>query len=277
MNQTLDGDGSPGGGSAPVRGKKAALVANRAVYWISRHWLLLVNLMIALFLGLAFAAPVLMHVGAELPAQVLYRVYSTNCHQMAFRSWYLFGEQTHYPLAVTGSPGVRYFEEYVRAYPGFADLDPTTDFSAYSWKARALQGDERMGYKVALCQRDVAIYAALLLGGMAFGLLRRWVRPLPWYWFVLVGILPMLADGGYQLVTRLAPWLEGHETTPLWRTLTGAAFGLGLMWMTYPHISTGMQETEWGLREKFVRAGLAKGSDSMHWDNARLPEEKWTG
>jgi uncharacterized membrane protein len=260
----------------PVSGaaRTVAISANRAAYWISRHWLLLFNLAVALFVGLPFLAPVLMHQGAEGPARIIYRIFSPVCHQMAHRSWFLFGDESYYPLRATGLPDVTYFEQSVQDDPAFAGLDPVANFGRYNSQGRRFLGNERMGYKVALCQRDVAIYLALLLGGLIFGLLRSRLGPLRWQLFVLFGMLPMVLDGGYQLVTyvlaviagdesrtmllydiasRLSMLFSVHETTPFLRTLTGALFGFGLAWMTYPHIQQGMEETKVDLRENLVR------------------------
>ena len=237
------------------------MTANRAVYHVSRHWLFLFNLVIALYAALPFAAPVLMHIGADGPARVVYAIYSPACHQMGFRSWFLYGEQYYYPLEVAGLSQVRSFEEYVVDTPEFEGMDSLTDFARFSWEARSFVGDERMGYKVALCQRDVATYLSLLLGGLLFALLRDRVRPLPWQLYLPFGVLPMALDGGYQLITRLMPnVLPVHETDPLLRTITGALFGFGLAWLTYPHIHEGMKETELAVRDKLLRTNLIKRS-----------------
>ena len=245
------------------RSRAVAIWANRVVYWISRHWLGIINSIVALYVGLAFAAPVLMHVGAERPASMIYAFDSAACHQMGFRSWFLFGEQAYYPLEATGIKGVRYFEEYVADEPGFAGVDSKSDFFAFSWVARSFKGNELMGYKVALCERDVALYLSLLLGGLLFSLFRRWLPPLKWPFFVLFGALPMAIDGGYQLLSYfLSSAMPGllpiRETTPFLRTITGALFGFGLFWMTYPQIEMGMRDTEQQVRTKLVRAGLLK-------------------
>ena len=241
----------------PVTGRKRtlALGLNRGAYWISRRWLLLFNLAVALFIGLPFLAPVLMHLDVERPAQLIYKAYSLSCHQMGFRSWFLFGEQSYYPLEGSRIPHVHYFQEYVQDHPVFGRLDPDVNFIEYSWEARSFLGTKRMGYKVGLCQRDVAIYLALLVGGMLFGLLRRRLRPLRWQLFVLFGGLPMLLDGGYQLITYMFPTiLTPHETVPLLRTITGALFGFGLVWLAYPQIQMGMEETEIDLQGQLARA-----------------------
>jgi uncharacterized membrane protein len=121
--------------------------------------------------------------------------------------------------------------------------------------ARRFVGNEQVGYKVAFCERDVAIYAGLLLSGLGFALVRRRLRPLAtWAWF-LIGIVPMALDGGTQLLSELpvfSAFLPLRESTPLLRTLTGLLFGLANVWMAYPYVEESMSETV-----AFVTAKLA--------------------
>jgi uncharacterized membrane protein len=150
--------------------------------------------------------------------------------------------------------GVKYFEEYVQDEPAFAGLDSESDFFMYSWQARSFLGNKQMGYKVALCQRDTAMYLALLAGGLIFWIFKKHISSLPWQLFAVFGVLPMLMDGGYQLLTKMLPaYLTAHETTPLLRSITGALFGFGLVWLTFPEINNGMEEIESEVREKMAR------------------------
>jgi len=239
-----------------------ALRANQIVYWISRHWLFLANVAVAVFISLPFLAPVLMKHGHERAAGAIYTIYSPACHQLAFRSWFLFGEEPYYPLSVTNLDA-HYFEEAVAGEPLFSGLSPDEGFGTYSWAARRYVGSEQMGYKVALCQRDVAIYAGLLLGGLLFGLVRTHLKPLSWKVFLVAGVLPMMIDGGYQLIAHMAPGLFGvHETLPTLRTLTGLLFGAGLMWLTYPHIQAGMKEMEEEIGAKLAAADARKRAEA---------------
>ncbi len=207
----------------------------RAVAWLTHHWLALLNILDALYLGIAFLAPLLMHLGYERAAMVIYRAYRLVCHQLPFRSWFLFGERTAYPLTTPLS---------------LAALEGARDFV----------GNPQMGYKVAFCQRDVAIYGAILVGGLLFAFLRRRVRikPLPWWAFVLFGILPMGIDGGYQWFTYFRWWYHlsatlPHETTPLMRTLTGALFGLTGIWLIYPMLQDFFDDVEEIISSRRVR------------------------
>jgi uncharacterized membrane protein len=88
-----------------------------------------------------------------------------------------------------------------------------------------------LGHQVCLCERCLAIYTTLLLGGLALAIiprLRSTLRPLDWRLWLLL-ILPMALDGGTQL-------LGWRESDLILRTITGFLFGLGAAWFVLPHI-----------------------------------------
>src|SRR5260370_8945497 len=63
-----------------------------------RHWLAGLNTALALFLAGALAAPILATLGATQAAEALYAAYKLTCHQWAFRSFFLFGQQPLYSV-----------------------------------------------------------------------------------------------------------------------------------------------------------------------------------
>jgi hypothetical protein len=73
--------------------------------------LLVVNILVLVYVGLPVLAPVLMKANLESPPAVIYKVYSGLCHQLAYRSWFLFGEQPVYPRAAAGVEGYKTFHE----------------------------------------------------------------------------------------------------------------------------------------------------------------------
>ena len=84
------------------------------------------------------------------------------------------------------------------------------------------------GQQMAFCQRDLAIYASLLVGMLAFGLVRRRLRPLPVRFYLLM-ILPMAIDGITQTVgLRLSTWQL--------RVVTGVLFGTANAWLALPYL-----------------------------------------
>jgi uncharacterized membrane protein len=223
------------------RGRAVRL--NKGLLFFARHWLAIFNLIVFIYLALPFGAPVLLRAGFETPANVIYRIYGPLCHQYSFRSWFLFGEQAFYPLEHAGLDVLSYEE--------------VTGNGTWEWRqARAFTGNERTGYKVALCQRDVAIYGGILLAGLFFALVRKRLRPLPiWIWFVL-GILPMGLDGGSQLLASLPLFaIPVRESIPLLRTITGGLFGVLNVWLAYPYVEETMQETRTLVLSKLAAAG----------------------
>jgi uncharacterized membrane protein len=193
----------------------------------------------------------LMKVGAEAPAGVIYRGYSLVCHQLSYRSIFLFGEQWFYPRVAADVGGLKTFEEAT----GLSESSTAADL----YVARTYPGNEFVGYKVALCQRDVAIYAGILLFGLLFGLLGRRLPAIPWYLWILAGIFPIAVDGLSQLLSQppLGFWAF-RESTPTLRVVTGWLFGFFTAWFGYPMVEETMAETrqimasKWNRIQRFV-------------------------
>ncbi len=245
--RTLETIGDETYARAVARGQSISW-GDRLSFFLARHYLLVFNLILAFYVGLPFLAPVFKHIGADLPARVIYRMYSPLCHELAFRSWFLFGEQAYYPLSLAHIRGVTTFEE------ASGILAPRALLYV---QARQFEGNARMGYKVALCQRDVAIWGALLLFGLVFAVTGRRFRSLPIAIWILLGILPVALDGGTQLLSQLplsslANLLPMRESTPFLRTLTGALFGFLTGWFGFPLIEESIAETRRVLERKFA-------------------------
>ncbi len=220
--------------------------ADRFTEWISRHYMAFFNFLVAVYLGIAFLAPVFMKFGYQLPATIIYRGYSLVCHQLSFRSFFLFGDQIVYPRQAAGLDGWRSFEEAT-------GLSEQADGRALDL-ARQYVGEEGIGYKVALCERDLAIYIGILIFGLIFSLTGRRIPPLPWYWWILIGIIPIGVDGLSQLLSQppFSLWAF-RESTPLMRVLTGGLFGMATAWFGYPLVEETMSETRNIMAEKRAR------------------------
>lgn len=216
--------------------------------WISRRWLLLFNTLLTVYVMLPVLAPSLMLAGAERPARLIYRMYSPMCHQMAFRSFFIGGAQPVYPLEEAHTHWTP-FEAFADGLDTFQGMSPD-DWVPYFDTARRFLGSAEMGYKMALCERDMAIFGFLLVGGLLYGALRRrmTIKPLPLLLFVLLGMGPIGLDGFSQLFGYYGTYLEPlerlfplRESTPFMRTATGAWFGLCVAWLALPHIDAGMR------------------------------------
>jgi uncharacterized membrane protein len=188
--------------------------ANGIVIWVARHWLAIFNTAWALYVLLPFLAPVLMQAGMPAAAQVIYTIYSVLCHQIPTHSYFLFG-----PELAPQAP-----ELIAGGMAAGNDL----------LQVRVFIGSPEVGWKVALCQRDVAIYAAVFFTGLLYGLVRHRLRPLPFKIYVLF-LIPIAVDGLTQLV--------GLRESNWWlRTLTGALFGFASVWLAYPYVEEAMQD-----------------------------------
>lgn len=209
--------------------------SDRFTNWISNHYLAFFNFIVILYLGLPVLAPVFMKAGLTGPANVIYRLYSGVCHQLAFRSFFLFGEQSVYPRASAGLDDMLSLQQAT-------GLDEGEDGGALL-AARRYVGDERVGYKIALCQRDVFIYGAILLFGLLYAVTGRRFPLLPWYLWIGIGMLPIALDGFSQLLSQpplnLLPY---RESTPFFRSLTGFLFGFTTAWFGYPMVEESMAE-----------------------------------
>jgi uncharacterized membrane protein len=172
---------------------------------VAAHWLLGLNAAVAAFVLGAALAPVLAALGWSSLADGLYAAYHATCHQWAFRSFFIFGDQ-----AVYGQDQL-----------AGLNLDPFT-----------FVGGPGYGWKLAFCERDLAIYVSLLAFGLLFA---RW-RGLTGASFLVYGLLalPMALDG----FTQLFGW---RESTWELRVLTGALFGAASGWLLFPRFDAALR------------------------------------
>ena len=221
-------------------GRVAALV-DRLVAWMARHWLAIFNAIVAVFITLPFLAPVLMHLGLTRAGTLIYTIYSPTCHQLPERSFFLFGPSGAYSTAEL---------ETMRALPA--------GLSIFQREMLRYIGNPEIGYKVAFCERDVAIYGAILLAGLLFGAVRaryqrdgKRIPKLPLKAYALMS-LPMVIDGATQLFGL-------RESTWWLRLLTGGLFGAATVWLAYPYVQEAMEDV---VRTSPTRAHPQTGQSS---------------
>lgn len=204
---------------------RLATWGDRLVLLIARHWLALFNLAVFIYLSLPFLAPVLMEAGLEQPARLIYLTYRPACHQLPERSYFLFGRKAIYSLQELEAAGVLK--------------------STFILDRRRFIGNEALGWKVAICERDVAIYGSVVLAGLLFGLARGWLPRLSFKLYLLF-LVPIGVDGLTQLI--------GLRSSNWWlRTVTGAVFGLGTVWFAYPYLAEAMDEVRRGTEYRLAQ------------------------
>lgn len=199
---------------APLPRSAFADGVDRLINGIARHWLAIFNTAWALYFLLPLTAPLFMQVGLVTPARVIYGLYSFTCHQLPDHSYFLFG---------------------ANPVPLMPDLEANGMQAGLNLlQQRQFIGNPELGYKTAICQRDLAIYGAVLAAGLLYALVRRRMRQLP-LWLFLIFLIPIGVDGLTQLVGL-------RESNWELRTLTGAIFGAAAVWFAYPYVDDAMQE-----------------------------------
>ena len=217
-----------------------AAIVNSVARQLVRHWLATVNMLLVLYSGVPWLAPVLMRGGRPAAARVIYSIYATQCHQLAQRSFFLFGRQLMYSLP-----------ELQATWPGSKGI----------LGLGAIVGNAEIGWKVAWSDRMVAMYGATLAFGLLFGLVRRWLPPAP-VWLGLLLLVPLALDGGTHFLSDLGGLKQGFRATNGWlaqltahglpvsvyagdalgsfnswmRLTTGILFGLAVVWVAYPRL-----------------------------------------
>jgi len=203
--------------------------------WFRQHYVFVILGLLIIYLGAAFMAPLLMRLNLTPYAKWIYTLYSNSCHQLAYRSWFLFGQQSAYPRELANITTLLTYEQVF----GF----PASDYDA----ARAIIGNELVGYKVALCQRDVAMYISLILFGLIFALTKKRIRAISFWVWLVIGIVPLGLDGISQLSASgwtLLNSLPLRESTPLIRSFTGFTFGYCSGWFLFPTIERSFIDLE---------------------------------
>lgn len=218
------------------RTRDFVIFLDKLILGLAKHWLLALNIVTGLYAGLPVLAPILMHAGVARLGRLIHTIYIPFCHQLPHRSFFLFGEQISYSEAeLISILGENYPLRYI--------------------------GDPTLGYKIAYCERDTAIYTAIFIAGLLFALVRDRLKPLKWQYFILC-MVPMFLDGTIQMVSDVTlqlgytPFFGTYTSTSLRRVITGAIFGVGCVWLVYPYLEIGFRDIRDTVESKFRRAGI---------------------
>jgi len=234
-----------------VMGKRNKLRIVRAAYWILRNWLVLFLMFFGLFNLLPFLAPIMAKLGFDFLADIIYLLYTPLCHQMAHRSFFLFGDQLMYR-------------------PEQLPLELTAGLTGNMLEMKQFVGNETIGWKVAWSDRMVYMYGAVWIFAAIYApMSRRYkIKHLSIRSFVLL-MLPMAVDGVSHVLSdaSIGGLIAGFRYTnewladltinafPAWfyagdalgsfnswmRLISGLGFGVAIVWMIFPMISTEMR------------------------------------
>lgn len=249
------------------RSQRGAKLGDRLALALTHNWLPVVLVLSGLWLGLATLAPLLMAVGLDGPASIIYRFFSLQCHQLPQRSYFLFGQ----------AGGIQSYS-----------LNQILAWGADASHLRAFVGNPDIGYKIAFDMRMTALHAALFVGSWLWAVFGRRLPHLRLAGYLLL-ILPMVLDGGSHLVSEMAGsgfrdgngwavWLTGAVLPPgfytgttigtlnwLLRSVTGALFGLATVWLTLPYLADGFADAHRQLQRR-----MQGGSGFLHTDQTYM-------
>ena len=246
--------------ASAARKRTFAVTAKRWAYWFSRHWLFVANLFFGLYVGLPWLAPVLMNLGWTDAGRVIYAFYSTQCHQLPERSYFVFGPKVMYSLS---------------------EIQAAWKVTDNPMILRQFVGNAALGWKVAWSDRMVSLYTGIFLSGLVFGVFRKRLRPLPLWAFALLA-LPMALDGGTHFLSDFAGIGQGFRDSNAWlaaltdpafpstfyagdalgsfnswlRLITGILFAVGGVGVVYPYLESAFADMAHSIEAKLRRAAL---------------------
>lgn len=234
---------------------------NRPTHNLSRYWFPLLTLLLGLWVGLPWLAPVLMKLGWTGAGNTIYLLYAPQCHQLPQRSFFLFGNKSMYTLR---------------------EIQAAWQQTNNPLLLRQFTGNLELGWKVAWSDRMVAMFTSIPLFGLLYWPFKKWLKPLPIWAFVLL-LLPMAIDGGTHTISDVTGGIgNGFRDSNMWlavltgqtlpatfymgdalgsfnswmRLLTGLLFGLGVVWLVYPRLYRAFSNTAQQIEDQFRQTDL---------------------
>ncbi len=156
------------------------------------------------FLGPIFITP-LMAEGFPALFETIHAIYAPVCHQLANRSLCYFQDGTI----------------------GDCDRDNVSVVA----RQQVVDDHGVLGYKFPVCTRDLAIYGAMILGGLVFPLVRKMgEKSVPPLIYFLLALVPIGLDGGTQLIGL-------RQSTNELRIITGFIAGIVIPFYVIPMLN----------------------------------------
>ncbi len=241
------------------RTREVVIIIQKSILFLTRYWLLIAVMLAVLVLALGVLAPAFMSEGLTGAGNRTYRFLAPHNHQLPQRSYFLFSR----------AGGIQtYSKEQLLAW----GADP--------YNLESFIGNVEIGYKTALNHRMIAIFIAILLGGLGWGFAGE--RPRIRFIILVILATPMLVDAISHMISenggtdfrQTNTWAialtggafptEFYQGTTfgtlnwLLRSVTGVLFGLGLVWWLFTFLSSRFNPIRARLEPKLRRANVIK-------------------
>ncbi|HOU76270.1 MAG TPA: DUF2085 domain-containing protein [Candidatus Dojkabacteria bacterium] len=191
-----------------------------------------IGIFFVLYNLVAWLAPIFMLVGLEKAGKVIYTIYSPLCHQLPERSTYIGGEAI-WPTS---------YNLYEAGYTSIKDDSLVSHIN----DGRDFYGNEKIGYKVAFCSRDLGIYTALIIVMLLVFLTKINFQKINLFLRIFL-LFPMAIDGGVQLISSYLYELGTidelfYQSNNPKRIITGMIFGAGVALLLFPYVKEELNE-----------------------------------
>lgn len=252
----------------PASTKKRLYTGVTLGQWLSDHWFALFIAFYGIWVFTPFLAPLFMHLGWSAAGKAIYFIYSFFCHQLPERSFFFFGPKRMYSLA---------------------EIQAVWQNTTNPLILRQFIGNETMGWKVAWSDRMISFYTSIWAFAALWYPLRRKIKPLPWWGFLLL-LLPLVIDGGTHMLSDMAGIGQGFRDTNEWlriltkdafpatfyagdalgsfnslmRLVTGPLAGLAIVWLIFPYL----YQTQ-GYNQQLDEMSYAKVIEQIKSQNSR--------
>lgn len=190
------------------------------------HWILSAFLIV--YTIIPFLSPIFFHLGYDRPGWWIQTIYRFFCHQRPERSLFLFGQHLTYSTSDLAKHG---YENGLLGYP--------------------FVGDSTLGYKAAMCVRDVSLYGSMGIAGVIASASKKQLK-IPWP-IVLLAIIPIALDGGVQFVSEFLyltqdkwgldlahPYYLSNNSV---RAITGVIFGSAVGLLIFSELKAALANT----------------------------------
>lgn len=187
--------------------------------------MLILSFLVFSYVFVPFIAPVAYKYGYVDIGKAINNLYELLCHQRVERSIFLFSSDS--PIRFY-SVGELKELKYLPDNPNDSRVWP-------EYYGHDFVGDSRVGYKVPLCIRDIALYLALALTLFIIsisptGFVRKLLNAKGIFLFAVLLVVPMVVDGLAQTVIErlvLSDVPMAYVNSISKRVVTGTLFGIG--------------------------------------------------